>query len=199
MNKSKLDQVVEIKSGINAYRQPEEKKDKTNLFNIDDFEYYKNNFKSVDINTKENNNQLEAGDIVLNMLTGESIIIGEIDSSKVLTHNFLRLRSSQLDCGYLFYLLNGDESVLKQINRNKEGSSAIKRLSRKALGEIEVNVVSEEDQQKIGQIYLDMRKLKANMIEEANTLEQLTNKKLYEKIEENTFEYESMQSNKQTI
>jgi restriction endonuclease S subunit len=182
-----LDQVVEFNSGINPYRKNKNsldiKADSSNFYTIDDFEKDYRDIQDIRF-SRESCSHLQAGDIIYNLASNKAAIVSCVNEGKIFNHTFLKLRSNELENVYLLYLLNDDKNIKNQIMSSLEGSSKIKRITRKNLGLLEIENLDINEQRKISKIYLKMKELRNDMEEEIQIIEYLTNNKIREIIQD---------------
>lgn len=136
-------------------------------------ESFENEIKPLDID----NLSLNEGDIVINNSVQRATMIGKNNVGKVLSINFTKveIHNSQLDKGYFLFIFNVYKDVQRQKERELQGLGPILKIPIRALGEINIPVVSIEEQRNIGKIYMETMKLQSKLNKYSDLMEQFTN------------------------
>ena len=110
----------------------------------------------------------QTGDIIISLATEQAVIGSPANNGKVYTLNFVKLTvedKETFDPYYLLYLFNESSSIKRQLEKNRQGSSGIKRLTLRNLENLEIPVRDAETHQKIGQAYKELLELEKNLEE----------------------------------
>ncbi|HJF79176.1 MAG TPA: restriction endonuclease subunit S, partial [Enterococcus cecorum] len=79
-----------------------------------------------------------------------------------------------IDKSYFVYLYNENKEVLKEKNKQLQGTTVVQKLTKSGLNSLLLPMVSLEKQQEIGQIYLKLQQLKKKMYQQIDNLDQFT-------------------------
>lgn len=74
--------------------------------------------------------------------------------------------------------------MLRQKEKESQGTSLIRRISTQSLGKFIIPVVAMTEQEKIGKIYIETMRLQGKLREEADLLEQFTHQIIEETLME---------------
>ncbi|MGV3244888.1 restriction endonuclease subunit S [Staphylococcus sp. 11261D007BR] len=97
---------------------------------------------------------VHAGQIVMNMMTSECVIVSEAHSGSLLPYNYtlIEVDETRLDRHYLVYWFNASPSARAQFKQFMQGGSLVKKLTLSHLKQIKIQVPSLEKQRRIGQL-----------------------------------------------
>lgn len=114
------------------------------------------------IRTKDEICTLEAGDVVFNLVSGESAVVKSNHDGYVITHNYAKLTPSDgIDSGYLAYLLNENDGIKHQLQGKQQGSATLK-YTIKQLCTLQLPRLPEMGMQNtIGELYCNQSKMTA--------------------------------------
>ncbi|BDR55024.1 hypothetical protein KIMH_11350 [Bombiscardovia apis] len=112
---------------------------------------------------------VETGDILVSLVRGEVVIASNFSSGKIIGQNFAKIlfpnqendsADKRILAAYFVYLLNEDPEVLSQIRILRAGSSTVqKRLTSQNIGNIKVDLIPTEQQEKIGNLCILSRQI----------------------------------------
>ena len=184
----KLREFITFIPGINPTRVQYEIDNQ--LIQLYDQSSFTEDYKHEDISIEEiesidrNNQALKAGDVVISNSLLCATIVSPKNAGKVLSLNFTKLEfdGEQLNKEYFLFLFNSYKNVKHQKEKMLQGSGPNLRIPLQLLGEIMIPVVSIEEQQKIGAIYVKTLKLQSELSEYAKLIELFTNEILEENI-----------------
>ncbi len=116
---------------------------------------------------------LQTGDVVFSPTSQKAALVDARHDGYLMTKNFYRIiPDSHTDSAYLVYLINEDPEFKKNLNRERSGGLAVVSVS--DLKKIQwPKFPSLEIQEKIGQIYLDQKKISALTARRTRNQEQL--------------------------
>lgn len=103
-------------------------------------------------------------------------IVSSENQGKLLTGNFFKVDflNYTIDKSYFVYLYNENREVLKEKNKQLQGTTVVQKLTKSGLNSLLLPMVSLEKQQEIGQIYLKLQQLKKKMYQQIDNLDQFT-------------------------
>ncbi|OOF40991.1 restriction endonuclease subunit M [Rodentibacter mrazii] len=103
---------------------------------------------------------LSAGDVVFSLISGKTAQVREWHHQLLYTQNYLKLiPQSQIDQGYLVYLLNENQSIHKQLSCGLQGSQVLKYTTKQLKSLKLPKLPALSKQRLIGNIYLKQQKL----------------------------------------
>lgn len=114
------------------------------------------------VQTFDRVNTLSKGDIVFSLISGMATIVSREHGGYVYTQNYIKIiPKEKINSKYLVYLLNENEIINKQFSTGLQGSMVIK-YTLKQLREINIpKLPSIEEQEIIGQVYLNQLRVQA--------------------------------------
>ncbi|MDQ7193592.1 restriction endonuclease subunit S [Staphylococcus felis] len=97
---------------------------------------------------------VQAGQIVMNMMTTECVIVSERHEGSILPYNYtlIEIDETRLDSQYLAYWFNMSSSAQAQLNQFMQGGSLVKKLTLNHLKQIKIQPPPLEKQKLIGRI-----------------------------------------------
>lgn len=114
-----------------------------------------------------------AGDTVFSLLTGTAAVVLPEHDGYLLTQNYVKLvPSGSIDPRYLVYLLNENQETRRRLRLGQQGSATMK-FTLKQLKTLELPTLApRERQERIGELYLNMRRLGAlkKLVSEQETI-----------------------------
>ncbi|QHW36000.1 restriction endonuclease subunit S [Staphylococcus ursi] len=118
--------------------------------------------KTITLKEDHNAKCITAGQIVFNMITGESVIVSSKYSGAILPYNYTHIEvdREKVYPRYLVYWLNHSPKALKQIKLYQQGGSMIKKMTHKQLQALEIPLPSMEQQKQIGDLAHSRLRLK---------------------------------------
>lgn len=133
---------------------------------------------------KNSDAYVKPGDVVINNMNQKAAIVSKENQGKLLTGNFYKAEflTAQLDKSYFVYLYNENKEVIKEKNKQLQGTANVQKMTKTGLNLLNLPIVSLQLQQKIGQSYLRLQQLKQKMYLRMAYLDQLTLQVLEEKI-----------------
>lgn len=119
---------------------------------------------------------VQTGEIVISNALKLAAIVSPENNGKRLTNNFIRasvLTDSvdPLDNYYFLYLFNESRQLAKQKERELQGIAGVQRIPVSAYESMLLPIVSKEEQQKIGKVYIETKKVKQQLQHYAKTIE----------------------------
>lgn len=181
MERREIKELVTFIPGINPTRVP--KQFETEVIKYYDQSSFEVDYSHEDIlvgdgakSSSQNNLALNEGDVVISNSKYLATMVGKSNVGKVLSVNFTKIEfdSEQLDKRYFLFLFNCYKDVMKQKERELQGSGTVLRIPVRALGEFIIPIVPLEEQQRIGAIYAETLKLQSQLKKYANLIEQFT-------------------------
>lgn len=155
MSKHFLRDYVTFVSGINPTRA---KMENSVFYDQNDFmnDYYLDR-ESV-INNYDKSFKLEEGDVVISLALQQAAIVSKGNHGKILTLNFIKVvfENDLLDKYYFVYLFNSYLDIKRQKERMLQGTGAVYKIPVKSLNDLEIPIISIEEQKKIGEAYFKM-------------------------------------------
>lgn len=133
------------------------------------FEYDKGEFDAIThepkyLYLKANHNAklVHTGDIVLNMMSGECVIVSERHEGSVLPYNYTHIEvdATRLDAAYFAYWFNASKSAKSQLHQILQGGSLVKKLTLQHLKQLDIDCPPIEKQRHIGTIAEKRKALK---------------------------------------
>lgn len=180
-----LIEIVRLTQGMNTSRVSS---DSDQLYDQKSFEF--DDMSATlpnDLLFDEENTDLyvKQGDVVINNMNQRAAIVSLENQGMLLTGNFFKVEflNHQVDKRYFVYLYNENREVSKEKNKQLQGSTVVQKLTKSGLNSLLLPIVSLEEQQEIGQIYLKLQQLKKKMYQQINNLDQFTIQILEGKIE----------------
>ncbi|MDR9833045.1 restriction endonuclease subunit S [Staphylococcus coagulans] len=110
--------------------------------------------KTIILKEDHNAKCIMAGQIVFNMITGESVIVSSKYSGAILPYNYTHIEVDRESVypRYLVYWLNHSPKALKQIKLYQQGGSMIKKMTHKQLQALEIPLPRMHQQELIGNL-----------------------------------------------
>jgi restriction endonuclease S subunit len=101
-----------------------------------------------------------AGEMIYSLISSEAAIVSKQNAGFLLTQNYVIIQPKDtVNKEYLFYLLNESTLVKRQLWTMTQGSQVLKNTLKSVRNLLIPNQISIIEQQKIGQLYVDMLKL----------------------------------------
>lgn len=188
MKKEILNKFVSFVPGINTTRA-EGKFGKKELDYYEqaafDKDYTFNNTSTNKIQTENNDNELslKEGDVIISNSLHLAAMVGKDNIGKIPSINFTKVvfNNNLLDKKYFIYLFNENKNLQRQKEKKMQGN-VILRLSNKALSQLVIPVIPLDEQVKIGLIYETKQKLKSQLNNYNDLLDDFTNNILEESL-----------------
>jgi hypothetical protein len=164
----KLEEVVSFKPGNNTTRLKEKEGfENLEFYSGDDFQSDLTSGTSVRTNEEKKMDELvvvQAGDIVINVMSQQAAVVSEASAGKVLTINFVRvdMTTEILDASYFYYYFMANEAMRRQLTIESMGTGSIRRLTVRQLKEMTIELLPYDKQVLIGGAYFDMLKVNAS-------------------------------------
>ncbi|WP_232796327.1 restriction endonuclease subunit S [Staphylococcus canis] len=97
---------------------------------------------------------VEAGDIVMNMMTSECARVSAQHAGSLLPYNYtlITIDTTQLDADYVVYWFNASHAARAQLNQFRQGGTLVKKLTLSHLKQVSLVPPSLKTQQLIGKI-----------------------------------------------
>ena len=118
--------------------------------------------KHVTLSTTHQAKMIHAGDIVINMMTSECVIVSQQHHESILPYNYthIEIDTAHIDANYFVYWMNASSQAKSQLNQFKQGGSLVKKLTLNQLKQLKMTLPPLEQQQRIGKLDERRRRLK---------------------------------------
>lgn len=105
---------------------------------------------------------IETGQIVLNMMSGECVIVSERHHGCVLPYNYthIEVNEDHLDASYFAYWFNASKSAKSQLHQLIQGGTLVKKLTLQHLKRLHIDCPPLDTQRRIGKIAEKRKHLK---------------------------------------
>ncbi|RHW51745.1 restriction endonuclease subunit S [Lactobacillus bombicola] len=148
----KLEEIVNFFSGPNSI-ELKKKYNKYETYTNEDLEFdLYQGYRTNDVKTQKSP-ILNAGDLVINMMTNQTAIVSPHSAGKVIPQHITKLTfTNRGDNWYLCYLLNEAQSIKRQLYSTMEGT-VLRRVTLTSFKQLELNLPALSKQQKMGELY----------------------------------------------
>ena len=118
--------------------------------------------KLVTLSTTHQAKMVHTGDIVINMMTSECVIVSQQHHESILPYNYthIEIDTAHIDANYFVYWMNASSQAKSQLNQFKQGGSLVKKLTLNQLKQLKMTLPPLEQQQRIGKLDERRRHLK---------------------------------------
>ncbi|WP_322781316.1 restriction endonuclease subunit S [Staphylococcus haemolyticus] len=118
--------------------------------------------KQVTLSTTHQAKMVHTGDIVINMMTSECVIVSQQHHESILPYNYthIEIDIAHIDANYFVYWMNASSQAKSQLNQFKQGGSLVKKLTLNQLKQLKMTLPPLEQQQRIGKLDERRRHLK---------------------------------------
>lgn len=118
--------------------------------------------KKVTLSTTHQAKMVHTGDIVINMMTSECVIVSQQHHESILPYNYthIEIDTAHIDANYFVYWMNASSQAKSQLNQFKQGGSLVKKLTLNQLKQLKMTLPPLEQQQRIGKLDERRRYLK---------------------------------------
>lgn len=118
--------------------------------------------KQVTLSTTHQAKMVHTGDIVINMMTSECVIVSQQHNESILPYNYthIEIDTAHIDANYFVYWMNASSQAKSQLNQFKQGGSLVKKLTLNQLKQLKMTLPPLEQQQRIGKLDERRRHLK---------------------------------------
>lgn len=118
--------------------------------------------KQVTLSTTHQAKMVHTGDIVINMMTSECVIVSQQHHDSILPYNYthIEIDTARIDANYFVYWMNASSQAKSQLNQFKQGGSLVKKLTLNQLKQLKMTLPPLEQQQHIGKLDEQRRHLK---------------------------------------
>ncbi|WP_049382269.1 restriction endonuclease subunit S [Staphylococcus hominis] len=118
--------------------------------------------KHVTLSTTHQAKMVHTGDIVINMMTSECVIVSQQHHDSILPYNYthIEIDTAHIDPNYFVYWMNASSQAKSQLNQFKQGGSLVKKLTLNQLKQLKMTLPPLEQQQRIGKLDERRRHLK---------------------------------------
>lgn len=118
--------------------------------------------KQVTLSTTHQAKIVYTGDIVINMMTSECVIVSQQHHESILPYNYthIEIDTAHIDANYFVYWMNASSQAKSQLNQFKQGGSLVKKLTLNQLKQLKMTLPPLEQQQRIGKLDERRRHLK---------------------------------------
>ncbi|WP_049420745.1 restriction endonuclease subunit S [Staphylococcus hominis] len=118
--------------------------------------------KHVTLSTTHQAKVVHTGDIVINMMTSECVIVSQQHHDSILPYNYthIEIDTAHIDANYFVYWMNASSQAKSQLNQFKQGGSLVKKLTLNQLKQLKMTLPPLEQQQRIGKLDERRRHLK---------------------------------------
>ena len=84
--------------------------------------------KQVTLSTTHHAKVVHTGDIVINMMTSECVIVSQQHHESILPYNYthIEIDTTRIDANYFVYWMNASAQAKSQLNQFKQGGSLVK-------------------------------------------------------------------------
>lgn len=149
----KLKEIANCEIGPNNKEQKELTKN-SSLYSADDL--ITDLFLGYDKTPKFKKNKfiLSSGDVVINLMTNKATVVSEKNDGKIMSQRIMRfkIKPNEIYSWYLVFLLNESEKIKQQEHASMEGT-VFRRITAKAIKDLEINLPPFSVQEKIGDSY----------------------------------------------
>jgi len=137
--------------------------------------------KQLTLNPNHQAKLVYEGDIVINMMTSECVIISQQHHESILPYNYTHIEvdKNHIDVYYFVYWMNASPQAKSQLNQFKQGGSLVKKLTLNQLKQLKITLPSLEQQRRIGQLNEQRRHLKYLQAKRAYLMDQLLSEYLF--------------------
>ncbi|NHM74398.1 hypothetical protein G8Y85_02980 [Staphylococcus sp. 11007852] len=131
----------------------------------------KENYRKVTIDQKCNATKVYGGEIVLNMMSGECVIVASINQPMILPYNYVILEPKSADIlkEFIVYWFSYSDDAKSQIEESLQGSTKVKKISLQSLKSFEIEVPTLRKQEVLSKIFKKRKDLKR--LQQQNLLE----------------------------
>lgn len=118
--------------------------------------------KQLTLSTTHQAKVIHTGDIVINMMTSECVIVSQQHHESILPYNYthIEIDTARIDANYFVYWMNASSQAKSQLNQFKQGGSLVKKLTLNQLKQLKMTLPPLEQQQRIGKLDVRRRRLK---------------------------------------
>lgn len=152
-------------------------------FNRDSFEVSKGSgipkyYKLANDSSKE---LVQPGEVVISLTAQKAAVVQDATETYLLTFNFCKVKlNEKLDARYFVYWFNHSNEARRQIHRDVQTATQIKKISINSLRNLEINFPPIEEQQRVGKVFelfykKRLLESKKNKLQEQYLLAQLLN------------------------
>lgn len=149
----KLKEIANCEIGPNNKEQKELTKN-SSLYSADDL--IADLFLGYDKTPKFKKNKfiLSSGDVVINLMTNKATVVSEKNDGKIMSQRIMhfKIKPNEIYSWYLVFLLNESEKIKQQEHASMEGT-VFRRITAKAIKDLEINLPPFSVQEKIGDSY----------------------------------------------
>ena len=137
--------------------------------------------KQVTLSTTHQAKMIHAGDIVINMMTSECVIVSQQHHESILPYNYthIEIDTARIDANYFVYWMNASSQAKSQLNQFKQGGSLVKKLTLNQLKQLKMTLPPLEQQQRIGKLNERRRHLKYLQAKRTYLMDQLLSEYLF--------------------
>ncbi|AUJ52236.1 restriction endonuclease subunit S [Staphylococcus hominis subsp. hominis] len=137
--------------------------------------------KQVTLSTTHQAKMIHAGDIVINMMTSECVIVSQQHHESILPYNYthIEIDTARIDANYFVYWMNASSQAKSQLNQFKQGGSLVKKLTLNQLKQLKMTLPPLEQQQRIGKLNERRRYLKYLQAKRTYLMDQLLSEYLF--------------------
>lgn len=149
----KLKEIANCEIGPNNKEQKELTKN-SSLYSADDL--IEDLFLGYNESSKFKKNKfiLSSGDVVINLMTNKATVVSEKNDGKIMSQRIMhfKIKPNEIYSWYLVFLLNESEKIKQQEHASMEGT-VFRRITAKAIKDLEINLPPFSVQEKIGDSY----------------------------------------------
>lgn len=137
--------------------------------------------KQVTLSTTHQAKMVHTGDIVINMMTSECVIVSQQHHESILPYNYthIEIDTAHIDANYFVYWMNASSQAKSQLNQFKQGGSLVKKLTLNQLKQLKMTLPPLEQQQRIGKLDERRRHLKYLQAKRAYLMDQFLSEYLF--------------------
>ncbi|MDM7881659.1 restriction endonuclease subunit S [Staphylococcus borealis] len=137
--------------------------------------------KQVTLSTTHQAKMVHTGDIVINMMTSECVIVSQQHHDSILPYNYthIEIDTARIDANYFVYWMNASSQAKSQLNQFKQGGSLVKKLTLNQLKQLKMTLPPLEQQQRIGKLNERRRHLKYLQAKQSYLMDQFLSEYLF--------------------
>ena len=137
--------------------------------------------KQVTLSTTHQAKMVHTGDIVINMMTSECVIVSQQHHESILPYNYthIEIDTARIDANYFVYWMNASSQAKSQLNQFKQGGSLVKKLTLNQLKQLKMTLPPLEQQQRIGKLDERRRHLKYLQAKRSYLMDQFLSEYLF--------------------
>lgn len=110
--------------------------------------------KTIMLDDTSDPKRIEAGDIVMQLMTEKCAIVSSDHAGAILPYNFMHIAvdTTRIAPSYFVYWWDWSTEALAQRHQMKQGSSSVQKITARQLQDLHITLPSLEQQQRIGEV-----------------------------------------------